>query len=74
MSTEIVFVGGQRFEVAEPIEAVIAARASHPHPVALESTIGTRIFVNWEHVAYVLEGTPGQVESAPNMLRSSARM
>jgi hypothetical protein len=44
--------------VAETVENVVAATHSAPRPVALESTIGTRVFVNWHHVAYVAEIPP----------------
>jgi hypothetical protein len=55
MPTNIVFLGGQELIVAEEADDVIAAARSHPQPVTLESTFGTRVFVNWNHVAYAAE-------------------
>jgi hypothetical protein len=55
MPTNIVFLGGQELTVAEEAGDVIAAARSHPQPVTLESTFGTRVFVNWNHVAYATE-------------------
>jgi hypothetical protein len=56
--TNIVFIDGRELAVAETVENVVAATHSAPRPVALESTIGTRVFVNWHHVAYVAEIPP----------------
>jgi hypothetical protein len=60
MATRIVFASGQQIVVAEDEADVIAAvRRHHPNPVTLESAIGGRLHLNWEHVAYVEEAPPG---------------
>lgn len=35
-----------------------AIRRDHPNPVTLESEIGGRVHVNWDHVLYVEEAPP----------------
>jgi len=56
--TNIVFMDGRELAVAEKVEDVIAATHGHAGPAAMESTIGARVFVNWDHVAYVAEIPP----------------
>lgn len=59
MATRIVFSNGQELVVAEDEQAVVGAvRRDHPNPVTLESAIGGRLHVNWDHVAYVEEAPP----------------
>lgn len=66
MATRIVFSNGQELLVAEDEDDVVArVRRDHPNPVTLESGIGGRLHVNWDHVAFVEETPPqGGVELA----------
>ncbi len=65
MPTNIVFLSGQEITVAETIDDVTAA-AHGPQPATLESSIGARLAVNWEHVAYAVE-IPPQGPGAPSL-------
>lgn len=59
MATRIVFANGQEVLAAEDEADVVGAvRRDHPNPVTLENTIGGRLHVNWDHVAYVEEAPP----------------
>jgi hypothetical protein len=58
MPTNIVFLTGQELVVAEEVDDVIAAARSSQQPVTLESTIGARVLINWDHVAYAAEIPP----------------
>lgn len=58
MPTNIVFLSGQELTVAERADDVLAAARASQQPVQLESTIGARVLVNWEHVAYAAEIPP----------------
>lgn len=61
MATRIVFANGQEIVVAEAeADVVTAVRRDHPNPVTLESTIGGRLHVNWDHVAYLEETPPAE--------------
>lgn len=65
MATRIVFANGHEIVVAEDEDDVVGAvRREHPNPVTLESTIGGRLHVNWDHVAYVEETPPAGGEAA----------
>jgi hypothetical protein len=56
--TNIVFLSGQELSVAEAVDDVVAAARASAQPVVLESTIGARVLVNWDHVAYAAEAPP----------------
>lgn len=59
MAARVVFANGAELRVAEDEEHVIVAiRRDHPNPVTLESEIGGRVHVNWDHVAYIEEAPP----------------
>jgi len=58
LPSNIVFLSGQELAVAETIDDVVAAARRNPQPVMLESTIGARVLVNWDHVAYAAEIPP----------------
>ncbi len=58
MPTNIIFLSGQELTVAETIDHVVAAARSSSQPVTLESEIGARLLVNWDHVAYAVEIPP----------------
>jgi hypothetical protein len=61
MSTRIVFGAGNEVIVAQDESDVVhAVRRDHPNPVALESTTGGPIHVNWNHIAFF-----GEVISGP---------
>ncbi len=56
MATRIVFGDGVEVMVAqEEAEVVRAVRRDHPNPVALESSTGGPLHVNWDHVAFIEE-------------------
>ncbi|MBS1868380.1 MAG: hypothetical protein JSS99_01830 [Actinobacteria bacterium] len=64
MATRVVFANGRELLVAEDEDDVIGAvRREHPNPVSLESAIGGRLHVNWDHVAYVEEAPPQSGEA-----------
>ena len=64
MATRIVFSNGQELLVADEEDDVIArVRRDHPNPVTLESSIGGRLHLNWDHVAYVEEAPPPSGEA-----------
>lgn len=64
MATKIVFLSGQELTVAEALDDVIvAASRAKPAPVTLESAVGARLLVNWDHVAYATEIPPIGPES-----------
>jgi hypothetical protein len=61
MATRIVFSNGQEIVVAEDEDHVVSAvRRDHPNPITLENTIGGRLHVNWDHVAYLEETPPAE--------------
>lgn len=59
MATRIIFASGREILVAEDQDdVVLAVRRDHPNPVTLESSIGGRLHVNWDHVALIEEAPP----------------
>ncbi|MCW2953525.1 MAG: hypothetical protein JWQ48_2695 [Conexibacter sp.] len=59
MPTRVAFANGQVIVVPESEdEVVLAVRRDYPNPVALVSSLGGHLHVNWDHVTLLEEERP----------------